>query len=94
MKNGLQVKFLNNNLGYIGSSHLQKLSCDLSYYSIGQTIEAFVLYVEPTVKLTYLSLKDLKPISLPESFNIGDVVQGKVCNQYFVRITSHRCCFH
>ncbi|XP_026479481.1 protein RRP5 homolog [Ctenocephalides felis] len=81
LKNGLQLKFMDKYIGYVGISYLKKLNCDTSKYNVGQIIDAIVLYIVPTVKITYLAIRDLEPISTSENIKIGDTMQGKVISR-------------
>ncbi|KAK0077894.1 hypothetical protein PV325_003328 [Microctonus aethiopoides] len=71
LSNGLQVTFNKNNIGYINQIYLNK---PLSSYEEGESIVGKLLYVMPTVKLSYFteSLADKKTT---KQIKIGEIIE-------------------
>lgn len=80
LKNGLEVKFGRHFVGYIHKDHLSAPWDTPQDYSVGDDLLARVLYVLPTVKFVYLSLKkelcDPEVNSIPSaSLKMGTIVK-------------------
>lgn len=70
LPNGLQVIFGRNNIGYINQIYLDS---PLSAYTDNMEVIGTLLYILPTVKLTYFSL--LIDTSEKEKLKAGDVIK-------------------
>jgi hypothetical protein len=81
-------------MGYVHKDHLSTLWDTPQEYSAGDDILARVLYVLPTVKFVYLSLKkepcDPEAISAPsKSLKFGDIVKKAKVSLYLGGISFH-----
>ncbi|XP_066256179.1 rRNA biogenesis protein RRP5-like [Euwallacea similis] len=74
---GIQGKFNETFIGYIDETFLAKPLKRTSDYREGRILKAYILYVEPTTKIAYLTLRSLEKEEKPE-LNIGDVVRAEV----------------
>lgn len=69
LKNGLQVEFGENNVGYINQLYLQN---SLDSFEKGQELVGTLLYIVPTVKFAYFSLLPQEPEK--KLLAVGDVI--------------------
>ncbi|KAJ9583610.1 hypothetical protein L9F63_022054, partial [Diploptera punctata] len=81
MKNGLEVDCSGHFTGYIHEDHLSNIWDKVDGYSLGHIQPATLLYIMPTVKFAFLSLKkdfrSSEPISLPfDKVKIGDILKS------------------
>lgn len=76
LPNGIKGHFFENCFGYIDESqmfkHIKKV-----HLKEGGKISAYVLYVEPITRITYLTLRGLEDLPEPD-IQIGKVVSAKV----------------
>ncbi|XP_056630558.1 protein RRP5 homolog [Diorhabda sublineata] len=91
--NGVQGKFLNNFFGHIDEGHLNK---NIFKYQEGNLITANVLYIDHTIKVTYLTTYDLDLVPEPE-YKIGEIkmaeVTSKSHNGVYLTLPSKERCF-
>lgn len=68
---------MNNYFGHIDYTQLKNPLDELKDYDESNILTAYVLFVEPTTKVTHLSLRNLNPVP-PPSLNIGEIVKAQV----------------
>lgn len=59
-------------------------------FSEGDCLKARVLYVQPTTKTTYLTLRSLETVAEPKLKN-GDLIKATVTDLCFLVCNSHCC---
>lgn len=80
MAQGLQGKFGNHFIGYINENHLTTPLKRPSDYKEAKVLSAYILFVEPTTKITHLSLRVPERAEKP-TLKVGDIVTAQVHNQ-------------
>lgn len=76
LRNGLQVSYNGDKIGYINQIHLPKT---LSNYTPGLEVDGTLLYIIPTVKFAFFTL--LKQIPEKAHIKKGEIVNGRVSYQ-------------
>ncbi|KAF2896680.1 hypothetical protein ILUMI_09495 [Ignelater luminosus] len=77
---GLQGKFLNQCVGYINDNYLATPLEKSSKYKEGQTVKAWLLYVQPTTRWSYFSLRSVWDIST-RKHELGLILRGQVLSR-------------
>ncbi|XP_018325003.1 protein RRP5 homolog [Agrilus planipennis] len=77
VKYGIEVIFNDMCTGYVNEHYFKKCLESKTNYQIGKTVLGRVLYIQPTTKLTYFTLKSLEDASEPH-FPIGSVTLAQV----------------
>lgn len=73
----MQAKFLNDYFGYIDQTHLINHLDTLTNYEEGSLVTGYVLFTEQATKVTYLTLRNLEPVS-PPLLKVGDIFRAEV----------------
>ncbi|KAH1024610.1 protein RRP5 homolog [Dendroctonus ponderosae] len=74
---GLQGKFGDHFIGYINENHLTTPLKRPTDYKEAKVLSAYILFVEPTTKITHLSLRVPERAEKP-TLKIGDIVTAQV----------------
>ncbi|VEN41077.1 unnamed protein product [Callosobruchus maculatus] len=86
---GLQCKFLEDYFGYIDETQLDSMKKTPIDYHEGKLVTGYVLYVEPTLKVTYLTMRNTESVPDPK-YAVGEVltieVSTKAHNGVFLKL--------
>ncbi|KAJ3655566.1 hypothetical protein Zmor_014689 [Zophobas morio] len=72
---GIRGQFFENCFGYIDETQFSKVNA--ATLKEGTTVDAYVLFVEPITKVTYLTLRGLGNLTEPK-FELGKIVSAKI----------------
>nr|CAI5822540.1 unnamed protein product [Callosobruchus analis] len=86
---GLQCKFLEDYFGYIDETQLDSMKKTPIDYPEGKLVTGYVLYVEPALKVTYLTMRNTEDVPDPK-YTVGEVltiqVSSKAQNGMFLKL--------
>ncbi|CAH1982414.1 unnamed protein product [Acanthoscelides obtectus] len=77
---GLQCKFLEDYFGYVHETQLSSLKKSPIYYPEGKVVTGYVLYVEPALKVTHLTMRSMESVREPKHA-IGEILTVEVSSK-------------
>jgi len=76
ISNGLKVALKGGLIGYIHHEQLGEVTQDVDEYSVGSSLDARLLFIQPTTNTIFLTLRDVRSKDVFKGLKAGQLVEG------------------